>query len=293
MLSEKAYDELLKLIASGHNFAPIHPRHDLTLQMPAHLIGVVRWVGESYLSVEHIRPIIRSWELEVAEVSALWDKPFLTNQLARVLCADVFHTESGLLGQEGIVAHRAIFADVQQVSAWLEVAWLEGSGQNAQVVTAIHEAVHRRLYITEEGILGFAPLETCPGDFVFVLSGGRTPFILRKEEVVRLPEAGLVTISGTRFADDKTSIQVEARIKTSSGPSSYTVVGACYADGFIDGEAVQLWRKERTFPSSSLSLPRWSQWPSLRDADDDNFDDISSISTEAGFRGHVERTKHH
>lgn len=61
----------------------------------------------------------------------------------------------------------------------------------------------RRFTLTQEGRMGLVPIHTKKGDVVAVLTGGRVPIVLR-------PEKGF-----------------------------YTVVGDCYVQGIMDGEAMR------------------------------------------------------
>lgn len=44
-------------------------------------------------------------------------------------------------------------------------------------------AVRRRLFVTEDHHLGWGPAETQPGDHVYILPGGKVPFVLRRQQV--------------------------------------------------------------------------------------------------------------
>jgi hypothetical protein len=68
----------------------------------------------------------------------------------------------------------------------------------------------RSFFITDGGHMGLGPLKLRAGDEVHVLIGGRTPFVLRPQEVVEGPY----------------SLQL------------YFLVGDCYLHGFMDGEAL-------------------------------------------------------
>jgi len=78
-------------------------------------------------------------------------------------------------------------------------------------ITSIHiwaSPVKRRFYITHAGYMGLCQRSAEPGDQVCILSGGQTPFVLRK-----IGEGGI------------------------SYPI-YTLQGDCYLHGFMDGEAL-------------------------------------------------------
>lgn len=71
----------------------------------------------------------------------------------------------------------------------------------------------RRFFITESGHMGIAPLNTQKGDVVAVLFGSTIPFVLRpvQNEEVR---------------------------------NRYQLLGECYVHGVMDGELVEIWRRQ-------------------------------------------------
>jgi hypothetical protein len=73
-------------------------------------------------------------------------------------------------------------------------AWIDCAGLSSR---------QRRFFRTAKGYYGIGPLIVKDGDFVCVLLGGRTPFILRP------------------VGDD------------------YNLVGECYVHGFMHGEAIE------------------------------------------------------
>jgi hypothetical protein len=71
----------------------------------------------------------------------------------------------------------------------------------------IHEVcAHRALLVTSKGYIGLAPWKTKRGDSVYVLHGGRTPYILRN----------------------------------SAEPGKYKLVGESYVYGIMGGEALKM-----------------------------------------------------
>ena len=79
----------------------------------------------------------------------------------------------------------------------------------AHIDHAIRSATaNRRFFLTKSGYMGIAPPSTLVDDKVYVFSGGRTPFIVRK-------------------------------IDFDPGESfHYTLIGDCYLHGVMDGEAL-------------------------------------------------------
>ncbi|KAH8894311.1 hypothetical protein GQ53DRAFT_839926 [Thozetella sp. PMI_491] len=78
--------------------------------------------------------------------------------------------------------------------------------------------IERRLFFTKGGYLGAGPLSTRPGDAVYVLAGGSTPFVLRRET-------------------------------SSKDSEAFELVGDCYLHGIMHGEALKksgfLWKDLR------------------------------------------------
>ena len=108
---------------------------------------------------------------------------------------------------------------LQKLAAWL---------QNPEWAPFIHSnfctdllvsIVMRNFIVTEKGHFGLGPVDTQPGDEVWVLAGGNVPFVLRKLERTYDPESG--------------------------GPRpTHTLVGACYVNDVMDGKAAKLRDKE-------------------------------------------------
>ncbi|KAH8911976.1 HET-domain-containing protein [Coniochaeta sp. PMI_546] len=78
-----------------------------------------------------------------------------------------------------------------------------------QYAKALSETMHGRVLImSQKGWMGIAPQDVQAGDLIVVLLGLRTPFILRAS--------------------------------SEAGESSYRIIGDCYVDGFMEGEAFKL-----------------------------------------------------
>jgi hypothetical protein len=87
---------------------------------------------------------------------------------------------------------------------------------------AIRSAATRRtFFITEKGYIGLGPTKTRPGDSVFILLGGQTPFILRP--------------SGFHMIRTRDSINLDGQLR-------FEMIGDCYTHGLMDGEAMQEWK---------------------------------------------------
>jgi hypothetical protein len=71
-------------------------------------------------------------------------------------------------------------------------------------MTVHHISFFRRFFITESGYFGFALSSVGVGDEIFLFSGGRAPFIVRKVDL-----------------------------------TEYRVLGDCYVHGIMDGEQLE------------------------------------------------------
>ncbi len=72
----------------------------------------------------------------------------------------------------------------------------------------------RSFFMSEKGLMGIAPSDVREGDVVAVLFGARTPFVLRPR-------------------------------KPLDGRGLYRIVGDCYVDGFMEGNALRMQRLEK------------------------------------------------
>jgi hypothetical protein len=117
-----------------------------------------------------------------------------------------------------------IFDLHSEMKGRLETLAQNGDGWRFQQ-SALAMCIRRRLFITLNGFIGLGPDTVQEGDIVTVLSGGDIPFLLRP---ITDPEL----LSETEHASSPT------RTQTSSG-QSYLLVGECYVEGVMCGEAVQ------------------------------------------------------
>ena len=79
----------------------------------------------------------------------------------------------------------------------------------------------RTFFGTVEGGFGLCFPHAIPGDEVWVLAGGRVPFVLRS-----MDDAG------------------EATGRDAEGPVRRRLVGECYLHGFVDGEAERMGKSD-------------------------------------------------
>jgi hypothetical protein len=85
----------------------------------------------------------------------------------------------------------------------------------------LYRLLRARLIITTNGWLGMVPRDTQIGDEIYVLAGGRMPFVLRPSQEKFCPPGS-----------------------SNSRRSCHTLVGECYIDGSMDGEVSDKLRDE-------------------------------------------------
>lgn len=82
-------------------------------------------------------------------------------------------------------------------------------------ITAASTIPQRRFFVTEGGYIGNGPPRVRPGDEIYVLPGGKMPFVLRR---------GTMGEIGSSLDSDF--------------QSHHKLVGDCYVHGIMDGEAM-------------------------------------------------------
>ncbi|KPM41495.1 hypothetical protein AK830_g5080 [Neonectria ditissima] len=182
--------------------------------------------------------VFEHWQ-EVAEEECSKTNPNWRDCFWRTLCGDtVLDTVNSHLPQSPSPVRRAVSKDELLFDAWcmanghskLRQRHNEGRDTNAETLPSsaiAHEQIgamdraistatrDRRFIVGKSGKLGIAPKKailTFPPDEIFVIQGGKTPFVLR--------QAGTRDVSGV-------------------GPRlCYEFVGDCYLHGVMDGEVM-------------------------------------------------------
>lgn len=212
--------------------------------LPGICLDKISFVGQTALSEEGLRPVVRSWASMLDRLSLnVFDKVHSRRDLAenfrRTICADRVWDTSGSPDSTSRPINKD---DHDMITAWFlkgtseterllyqgfaDFNVLEGEEAQSSVIdSAIQLATFRRaLFVTEGGRLGLGPSKLRAGDCVYYLLGGQTPFILRQSHICRIlrvssyPRLGYV------------------------GRQCFEMVGDAYVHGFMDGEAVQEWR---------------------------------------------------
>ena len=99
----------------------------------------------------------------------------------------------------------------------LRPQWDSVTDKSVSYATALTDT-GRCMYMTAKGHLGMCYRVVEPGDEVWILQGGKVPFILRP---------------------CKDDAEGEASRSELGADCPYTLVGDCYLDGFMDGEAIE------------------------------------------------------
>jgi heterokaryon incompatibility protein (HET) len=212
------------------------------LYMPAKKMDQINWISEPTgrtTLYANTSSLISSW---------IQSGPFSNERLRlalfRTLCADsVFR---GSLSQDesthGILDSRtAAFKNLElpqdgEVAEWLwerlkeSYPSLQGR-MPADLDQSIETAIaRRRLFVTKTEIVGLGPLSMESGDYIHLLLGAKTPFVLRN---------------------------VLAKIKDFEPAKCFMVVGSCYAQGLMNGEAMRSWKNRLYRMPSSIKGSRY------------------------------------
>lgn len=155
-------------------------------------------------------PGIQAWA-EIAGITDLGKPGPLQERFWRTIMADVFLDEDDRHSRIPALSGAAL-------ASWFETVQSSiAQGREPHVtpfVFAFWSATSgRTFFVTKSGNMGLCFPHTRPGDEVWVLAGGNVPFVLRP-------------ISDT---DDATEAITRSR----------KIVGECYLNGFMDGEALQ------------------------------------------------------
>lgn len=111
---------------------------------------------------------------------------------------------------------------IREEAAAHDIEKLDRRSASAEILKyAANIMTHARFTITSSGFMGMVPLDTEVGDEIYILEGGRMPFVLRRSEEI-------FSVQGSSEA----------------GKPCYTLVGECYLDGFMDGELSDKLRDE-------------------------------------------------
>jgi hypothetical protein len=90
-------------------------------------------------------------------------------------------------------------------------------GLKGYQMTVVRTTRNRKFFVTRNGYLGLGPCDISPGDEVYLISGSKVPFVLRKVEHLEnvSPENG------------------------SSSSAVFRIIGDAYVHGIMDGEALE------------------------------------------------------
>lgn len=182
----ESYIRISRMMEEEVVCVPVQPCSEGAIRLPGHNVGTIKWVRESYFSDEDRLATLKSWWSSTSK-AALLRKPVGLDDSMRTICADLWYDVSGAEGQQ---SRRMNALDLARLlPLHLCIMGLEEVALDAEAELSIRlAATRRRLFLTGKGTLGLAPLDTCIGDLVFILPGGRTPFILHKGDVIDRPQ---------------------------------------------------------------------------------------------------------
>lgn len=137
---------------------------------------------------------------------------------------------------------------------------------NKSVGTA---TVSRRFFVTSEGYMGLGPAHMREGDVVFILFGGPMPFLLRSvhedssssfdfndledEELDESSSSPTNSSDGTQEQPDGTNCQglVSTETLQQRKQHLYSLIGDCYVQGIMNGEAAHKMEGGKKIPKES------------------------------------------
>jgi len=247
---EPSYDECLEAVedffmARGGPVC-LRDHGEGVVSLPGLKIDRIIYTGEMALSDdEELLSVIDSW----AVMAGGYYEHEFGSAFTRTLCADIVNSDSS---NEGLGTRRLWHEDLSLLAGWcirrqgLLSSLEEKSAWNTllrdtinpetmlsppaelpiHIDTAIRSAsVRRRFFITARGYMGLGPAKMHPGDGLYILLGGQTPFILRD--------------AGSRNLLRRSSQPILGKVEK----PCLEVVGDCYTSGLMDGEAMEEWKK--------------------------------------------------
>lgn len=185
------------------------------LQLTGIYVATVGSIGEPVLASgrEYAAPIYQKWlDLVVREKFRKVDAPVgrrMEGFWRTLLGATISVKSSGTVDVEW---RRCTQTDWDAFAHWW--SWVQGTTDEYDIHLdwSVEVATGgRAFFLTQDGCQGLCYPITQPGDQAWVLYGGRVPFILRP-------------------------MQINEQVDGS--PRRYELIGDCYLDGFMDGEAV-------------------------------------------------------
>ena len=127
---------------------------------------------------------------------------------------------------------------------WLDhfLAWVEGKTDMLNVTLShiLSVTTHGRCYFkAENNGQGLCYPHVRVGDEVWVLDGGKVPFILRPAHLEEETREALKPVDAEEFGGDEHLASCESRAFEQPPEGYYEFIGDCYCDGYMHGEAVR------------------------------------------------------
>lgn len=165
--------------------------------------------------------VLLLWQLRAAQSGRCQVNEHFQHDFGRTIAADFFLEEVPEMKTEFYALYWRCVEIVLMENVSVEPAWLQTSVHQLALsfyTKVLHACKGQRFFVTETGLLGLGPPETEPGDSVVVLYGAEAPFIIRPQ-----PEDYLSEEDG----------------KTYLYQGGYILIGDCYIDGIMYGEAAR------------------------------------------------------
>ncbi|KAE8420060.1 hypothetical protein BDV36DRAFT_122149 [Aspergillus pseudocaelatus] len=222
----------LRLPQQGHISPP-----DLIIE-PIMAIGETMWSDVVLVST------ISSWLAIIAEYSFLLEKMIPREDFESTMCSDlVFDAVTGQSRRLSSLDRNLIgYWLAREVPDYTDECLLrpyrlmedtaDFGAQNLDSTSirrsVIQATYRRRFFITAHGRIDLGPASMKKGDRVFMLLGGRTPFILRGRH------------HDKPFSKDWYA-RPGAREPYVQSPTAYELLGDCYVHESMDGEGINIW----------------------------------------------------
>jgi len=242
---------------------------DSVLDCPGLYKGQVVGIGDACFSHDDLDTLVQNWAKVIQYYSGTDSSTALYQSLEeaflRALCADLAYPGGDASGSQRC---RATEEDLEDIVTWIlrsggfsgpKRLWKRLSSRQvamgfcSNVLASIGAATfRRRIFFTDKGFVGTGPAGIQRGDALYLLVGGRAPFILRKSGKCKVP-----------LVSSRRQLVTMER-------NCYELIGDCYVHGLMDGEGMKPWKEaaakssERTMEQEKMCVQQQERWEQLR-----------------------------
>ena len=242
---------------------------DSVLDCPGLYKGQVVGIGDACFSHDGLDTLVQNWAKVIRYYSGTDSSTALYQSLEeaflRALCADLAYPGGDASGSKRC---RATEEDLQDIVTWIlrsgglsgpKRLWKRLSSRQvamgfcSNMLASIGAATfRRRIFFTDTGFVGTGPAGIQRGDALYLLVGGRAPFILRKSGKCKVP-----------LVSSRRQLVTMER-------NCYELIGDCYVHGLMDGEGMKPWKEaaakssERTMEQEKMCVQQQERWEQLR-----------------------------